>query len=91
MVVDDGADAADLKDAVCAKLCLRLLREVEGGGSSAPLDSRRALAEQGVLLEGSSIEVEILPLPLSSFDSDLLWQGPILLWQGPMRSTARVS
>jgi hypothetical protein len=71
-----GADADDLKDAVCAKLkldaapnCVRLLREVEGGGAPVPLESLKPLAEQGVL-KGCSIVVEIVPLPLSSFDSD---------------------
>ena len=64
--VRDGADAGDLKNAVCAKLkldaaphCVRLLREVEGGGAPVRLDSRRALAEQGVL-GGSSVVVEVL-------------------------------
>jgi hypothetical protein len=44
--VDDGADAGDLKKAVLAELrldappdCVSLLREVEGGGAPAPLDS----------------------------------------------------
>ena len=67
--VGDGADAGDLKDAVIAKLKLdsapnrvRLLREVRGGGAPMPLDSRRALAEQGVLV-GSSVLVEVLPPP----------------------------
>jgi len=64
--VGDGADAGDLKDAVIAKLKLemaptsvRLLREVEGGGAPVALDSRRALAGQGVLA-GSSVLVEML-------------------------------
>jgi hypothetical protein len=68
--VGDAADAGDLKDAVIAKLKLgappdsvRLLREVEGGGAPVPLDSRRALAGQGVQ-EGSSVLVEVLPPPL---------------------------
>ena len=64
--VRDGADASDLSDAVCAKLQLpnrvRLLRAAEGGGAPVPLDSRRALAEQGVT-EGSSVVVELLPPP----------------------------
>jgi hypothetical protein len=67
--VGDGADASDLKKAVIAELQLgtppdsvRLLREVEGGGAPVPLDSRRALAGQGVL-EGSSVLVEVLPPP----------------------------
>jgi hypothetical protein len=42
---------------------MRLLREVEGGGAPVPLDSRRTLAEQGVL-QGSSVVVEVLPPPL---------------------------
>ncbi len=61
--VSNNADVSDLKDAVCAKLKLgtapsrvRLLREVEGGSAPVPLDSRRALAEQGVL-EGSGVLV----------------------------------
>jgi hypothetical protein len=41
---------------------VRLLREAEGGGAPVPLDSRRALAAQGVL-EGSSVLVEVLPPP----------------------------
>ena len=64
-----NADAEDLKEAVCAKLKLgvapdrvRLLLEVEGG-VLVPLDSRKALAGQGVL-EGASVVVELLPLPL---------------------------
>ena len=64
-----GADADDLAKAVIAELKLdtapdrvRLLREVEGGGVPAPLDSRRALAEQGVL-DGSSVFVELPALP----------------------------
>ena len=64
--VGDGADASDLKKAIIAELkldaaphCVRLLREVEGGGAPVPLDSRRALAEQGVL-RGSSVVVEVL-------------------------------
>ena len=66
--VPDGADAGDLKDAVCAKLKLdappdgvRLLREVEGGGAPVPLESLRALAEQGVLA-GSSLTIEVKPM-----------------------------
>ena len=65
--VHDGAVAGNLKTAVIAELqldappdCVRLLREVEGGGAPVPLDSRRALAEQGVR-EGSSVVVEVLP------------------------------
>jgi hypothetical protein len=76
-----SADADDLKKAVIAELKLdaapnrmRLLREVEGG-APVPLDSRR-LAEQGVLT-GCSIEVELVPLPLSYFDSDrVIVNGP---------------
>ncbi len=56
---------SDLKDAVCAKLKLdaapnrvRLLREVEGGGAPVPLDSRMALAGQGVL-DGTSLTIEV--------------------------------
>ena len=67
--VEDGADAGDLKKAVIAELkmdvppdSVRLLREVEGGGAPVALDSRRALAGQGVL-EGSSVLVEILGSP----------------------------
>ena len=70
VAVGDGADASDLKDAVCAKLkldappdCVRLLREVEGGGAPVPLDSLMALAEQGVR-EGTRVLIEVLPLPL---------------------------
>ena len=70
--VRDGADAGDLKDAVCAKLKLdappdtvRLLRKVAGGGAPVPLDSRRTLAEQGVCA-GSSVIVEPLHPPLHS-------------------------
>ena len=72
--VGEGADVSDLKDAVCAKLrldappdCVLLLREVEGGGAPVPLDSRRALAEQGVR-EGTSVLIEVLlppPAPLA--------------------------
>ncbi len=69
MKVEDGADAGDLKKAVIAELkmdvppdSVRLLREVEGGGAPVALDSRRALAGQGVL-EGSSVLVEILGSP----------------------------
>ena len=64
-----GADAYDLTKAVIAELRLdtapdrvRLLREVEGGGDPMPLDSRRALAEQGVR-EGTSVLIEVLPPP----------------------------
>jgi hypothetical protein len=64
-----GADAGDLAKAVIAELKLdaapnrvRLLREVEGGGAPVPLDSRKALAEQGVH-EGSSVLIEVLPSP----------------------------
>ena len=70
VVLARGADADDLKDAVCAKLklgalpdCVRLLREVEGGGAPVPLDSSRALAEQGVH-EGTFVRIEVLPPPL---------------------------
>ena len=42
---------------------VRLLREVEGGGAPVPLDSRRALAGQGVLA-GSSVLVEMLGTPI---------------------------
>jgi hypothetical protein len=73
--VRDGADAGGLKKAVYVKLKLdappdgvRLLREVEGGGAPVPLDSRRALAEQGVF-EGSSVIIEVLaalPPPLQA-------------------------
>ncbi len=66
--VGDGAEVGDLKNAAIAKLRLdaapnrvRMFREVEGGGAPVPLDSRRALAEQGIL-EGSSVLVEVLPL-----------------------------
>ena len=73
--VRDGADAGDLKDAVCAKLKLdappdsvSLLREVEGGGAPVPLDSRRALAEQGV--HEGSVLIEVAgsgaPVPLDN-------------------------
>ena len=41
---------------------VRLLREVEGGGAPVPLDSRGALAAQGVG-EGASVVVEVLPPP----------------------------
>ena len=61
-----GADAEDLKEAVCAKLKLdaapnrvRLLLEVEGGGAPVPLDSCEKLTRQGVL-EGSKVAVEVL-------------------------------
>ena len=67
--VHDGADAGDLKDAVCAKLKLdappdsvSLLREVEGGGAPVPLDSCKGLAEQGVC-EGTRVVVEMLDAP----------------------------
>ena len=69
-----GADADDLKDAVCAKLKLdaapdsvRLLREVEGGGTLVPLDSLRELTEQGVLV-GSSVVVEVIAPDAASPD-----------------------
>ena len=82
--VNDGATVAAMKKAIIAELqldappdCVRLLREVEGGGAPVPLDSRRALAEQGVL-EGSCVVVELLPspaplppaLPLLTLDAD---------------------
>jgi hypothetical protein len=64
-----GADAYDLVKAVIAELKLdaapgrvRLLREVEGGGAPVPLDSHRALAEQGVR-EGTSVLIEVQPPP----------------------------
>ena len=64
--VGDGATVAALKRAVIAKLkldvppdCVRLLREVAGGGAPVRLDSRRALAEQGVF-EGTSVHTEVL-------------------------------
>jgi hypothetical protein len=64
-----GADAYDLAKAVIAELkldaapdCVRLLREVEGGGAPVPLESLRALAEQGVR-EGSRVVVEVLYPP----------------------------
>ena len=67
--VADGSYAGGLKNAIVATLKLdaapnrvRLLLEVEGG-APVPLDSRKALAGQGVL-EGSSVVVEMLPLPL---------------------------
>ena len=63
--VVDGSDAGGLKDAVMAKLKLdaapnrvRLLLEVEGH-APIPLDSRKALAGQGVL-EGASVVVEVI-------------------------------
>ena len=66
VTVGDSADAGYLKRTVIAELKLdaapnrvRLLREVEGGGAPVPLDSRRALAEQGVL-EGASVLVEVM-------------------------------
>jgi hypothetical protein len=69
VMVGDGADACDLKKVAIAELKLdaapnrvRLLREVEGGGAPVPLDSRKALAEQGVH-EGSSVLIEVLPSP----------------------------
>ena len=69
VTVGDGADAGDLKKSIIAELKLdaapnrvRLLREVEGGGAPVPLDSRKALAEQGVH-EGSSVLIEVLPSP----------------------------
>jgi hypothetical protein len=69
--VGDGASVSALKKAVIAELRLdaapslvRLLREAEGGGAPVPLDSRRALAEQGVG-EGTSVMIEVLP-PISS-------------------------
>ena len=86
--VPDCADAADLKDAVCAKLQLgvssdrvRLLREVEGGGPPIALDSRRGLQEQGVAAGCSVVAEELVaaaasaPPPLApphSFDAPLL-------------------
>ena len=67
--VGDGADAGDLKSAVCAQLkldappdCVRLLREVAGGGAPVPLDSARLLAKQGVR-EGTSVVAEVLLPP----------------------------
>ena len=67
--VADGSSAGGLKKAIVTELKLdvapnrvRLLLEVEGG-APVPLDSRKALAGQGVL-EGCSVEVEVLPLPL---------------------------
>jgi hypothetical protein len=69
--VADGADASDLAKAVITEFKLdvapyrvRLLREAEGGGAPVPLDSRWALAEQGVV-EGTSVMIEVLP-PISS-------------------------
>jgi hypothetical protein len=69
VAVADGADISDLKKAVIAELKLeaapnrvRLLREVEGGGAPVRLDSRQALAAQGVR-EGSSVLIEVLPPP----------------------------
>jgi hypothetical protein len=63
-----GANALDLAKAAIAELKLdaapdsvRLLREVEGGGAPVPLDSLRALAEQGVLA-GSSLTIEVKPM-----------------------------
>jgi hypothetical protein len=65
--VGDGADAGDLKKAVIAELkldmapnCVRLLREIEGGGAPVPLDSRRGLAIQGVR-EGSCVVIVAVP------------------------------
>ena len=72
MFVADGSDADDLKDAIVAELRLdaapnrvRLLLEVGTGGAPVPLDSRKALAGQGVL-EGSSVVVEVLALEVPS-------------------------
>ena len=69
VVVHDGADAGDLKSAVIAALrldvapdCVRLLREVRGGGAPVPLDSSRLLARQGIR-EGAKVLVEVLAAP----------------------------
>lgn len=63
------ATAAELKDAAIARLQLhvppnlvRLLREVEGGGPSIALDSRRSLEEQDVK-EGCSVVAEVMEVP----------------------------
>ena len=68
--VGDSADASDLKKAIIVELkldaaphCVRLLREVAGGGAPVPLDAFRALAEQG-MHAGTSVLLELL-LPLS--------------------------
>ena len=70
--VADGSDVGDLKKAIVTELKLdatpdrvRLLLEVEGG-APVPLDSRKALAGQGVL-EGASVVVEVMGLNLGSF------------------------
>ena len=67
VVVADGSDVGDLKKAIVAELKLdvapdrvRLLREVEGG-APVPLDSRKALAAQG-MEEGASVLVEVVGL-----------------------------
>ena len=71
--VADGSDVGDLKKAIVTELKLdaapnrvRLLLEVEGG-RPLPLDSRKALAGQGVL-EGASVVVEVMvpPVPLQA-------------------------
>ena len=69
VVFAPSAGADDLKDAIMAKLKLdaapdrvRLLLEAGGGSAPVPLDSRKALAGQGVL-EGSSVVVEVLAPP----------------------------
>ena len=69
VLAGDGADVADLKDAVIAKLELRapphlvrLLREVEGGAPPVALESRRSLEEQGVC-NGCFLVAEVVEVP----------------------------
>ncbi len=65
VIVADGADGSDLKDAVIAKLRLnaapnrvRLLLEVQGQ-EPTPLDSCISLKEQAIV-EGSKVLLELL-------------------------------
>ena len=98
VAVTDGADVSDLKKAVIAELRLdaapgrvRLLREESGGGAPVPLDSRRALTEQGVR-EGSSVLIEVLlpppPPPLPPPPPDLHY---VLVRRGGSLSHSKVA
>ena len=74
VLVADGADASDLKDAIIDKLQLgaaaaaaapgsvRLLRERKRGAAPAPLDCSRGLAAQGVRA-GARVLVELAAAP----------------------------
>ena len=81
-VSDAGATVAALKRAVIVELrldvapdCVRLLREVEGGGAPVPLDGRGTLADQRVaagdcvLVEVTAAPAVAAALPLLTFDA----------------------